>query len=201
MLDNWEDVVFIAALSWSSMIVYWMIDIITTAAMGEHVSFVDRIVIIFISLPKFVLSSLWFTVKLMLVIFLTWRLAIVWNGRWWFCECRWAYVGIHFCSKMHFLIQSCFGSSSPILLLLSCCISGVADGIYFSIFFSALPWWLWQLVTGFIYSCRQSSKNKNDILCNQKWKYTHKWTLTRNGNTLINELCKLKYCLPISDLL
>jgi len=31
MLDNWEG---IAASSWSSVIIYWMIDIITTVAMG-----------------------------------------------------------------------------------------------------------------------------------------------------------------------
>jgi len=35
-----------------------MIDIITTVAMGDHVCFVDRIVIIFISLQKFIISSL-----------------------------------------------------------------------------------------------------------------------------------------------
>jgi len=58
-----------------------MIDIITTVAMGEHVCFVDRIVIIFISLPKFIIGSLWFAVKVMFVILLTWSLAIVWNGR------------------------------------------------------------------------------------------------------------------------
>jgi hypothetical protein len=27
------------------------------------------------------------------------------------------------------------------------------------------------------------------------------FSVIRNGNTLINELCNMKYCLPISDLL
>jgi len=31
VLDNWEGMVFVAAFSWSSVIVYWMIDIITVA--------------------------------------------------------------------------------------------------------------------------------------------------------------------------
>lgn len=188
MLDNWEGVVFIAALSWSSMIIYWMTDIIAVAK-GEHVCSGDRIVIIFISLPKFIISSLWFAVKLMLVILLTWSLAVLWNGRWWYCECRWAYVGLHFCSRIHFLLQSCFGSSCPILLLLSCCISGVADWIYFSIFFSALPWWL-AACNRVLFTAAGSPQRIKMI-----------FSVTRNGNTLINELCNMKYCLPVSDLL
>jgi len=187
MLDNWEGKAFIVALSWNSITLYWMIDIITTIAVGDHVCFVDRIVIIFISLPEFIISSLWFAVKLMLVILLTWSLAIVWNGRW-YCECRWAYVGLHFCSRMHFLIQSCFGSSCPILLLLSCYISGVADWIYFSIF-SVLPWWL------------AACNRVLFIAAGGPQEIKMKFSVTRNRNTPINDLCNMRYCLPISDLL